>query len=291
MSHAVRLDQAGRRPSSTWVFRLIDLLITLLLWSYFTLGFMAFFAPFYLFAAMLASDRARAFQRLNHLFYRGFFRLCRLTMPRQQWHIDSAVSAVRSAVVVCNHVSYIDPLLLISLFPRHTTIVKNRLFRIPIFGWMLRLSGYLPAESQGPLAGRMVEQLEQMPRFLAAGGNLIVFPEGTRSRNGTVGALNAGAFKIARLCRAPLAVVRIENSHRLFTPGRFLFNTCRANTITVRLLAQMEPPYDRAQFSLKELTGQVRAILEAPAEAGSLQGAATRLDAVQPSVMEPKGVR
>jgi len=281
MSHAARIHHAGRRPSSTWVFILIDLLATLLLWSYFTVGFLVLFAPLYLLAAMLAPDRARAFQRLNHLFYRGFFRLCRLTMPRQKWRIDPAVTAVRSAVVVCNHVSYIDPLLLISLFARHTTIVKNRLLRIPIFGWMLALSGYLPAESQGPLAGRMVEQLEQMPGFLAAGGNLIVFPEGTRSRNGAVGALNAGAFKIARLCRAPLAVVRIENSDRLFTPGRFLFNTCRANTITVRLLAQVRPPYDSAQFSVKELMGQVRALLEAPAEAVSQQGAATRPGAVQ----------
>ncbi|MDY0282811.1 MAG: hypothetical protein RBR35_19945, partial [Salinivirgaceae bacterium] len=100
----------------TWVFTLVDLLATLLLWTYFTAGFAVLFAPFYVLAAMLASDRARAFQRLNHLFYRGFFRLCRITMPRQKWHIDPAMAAVRSTVVVCNHLSYIDPLLLISLF-------------------------------------------------------------------------------------------------------------------------------------------------------------------------------
>lgn len=269
MRHAAPIQHADRRPSPTRVCILIDLLTTLLLWSYFTAGFVVLFAPFYLLAAMLASDRARAFQRLNHLFYRGFFRLCRLTMPRQKWRIDPAVTAVRSAVVVCNHVSYIDPLLLISLFARHTTIVKNRLLRIPIFGWMLELSGYLPATSEGRLAQRMVDRLEQMPGFLAAGGNLIVFPEGTRSRSGAVGDFNPGAFKIARLCRAPLAVVRIENSDRLFTPGRFLFNTCRANTITVQLLAQVTPTYDSAQFSVKELMGQVRALLEAPAKAGS----------------------
>ena len=266
MSHTPRIHNAGRYPSLTWVFKLVDLLVTLLLWSYFTAGFVVLFAPFYVLATILASDRARAFQRLNHLFYRGFFGLCRLTMPRQEWRIDPAVAAVRSAVVVCNHVSYIDPLLLISLFARHTTIVKNRLFHIPIFGWMLTLSGYLPADSQGPLAGRMVEQLEQMPGFLAGGGNLFVFPEGTRSHNRAVGALNSGAFKIARLCRAPLAVVRIENSDRLFTPGRFLFNTGQANTITVQLLAQVTPPYDSAGFSVKELMGQVRALLEAPAK-------------------------
>lgn len=259
------------RASLTWASKMIDCTVTLLLWTYFTIGFVALFAPFYVFATVLAFDRARAFQRLNHFFYRGFFRLCRLTMPRQKWRIDPALRTVRSAVVVCNHVSYIDPLLMISLFPRHTTVVKNRLFHIPIFGWMLKISGYLPADSKGPLAERMVERLENMPGFIAGGGNLFVFPEGTRSRNGALGTLNPGAFKIARLCRAPLAVVRIENSNRLFTPDRFLLNTCQANTITVRLLAQVRPPYDSAEFSVKELMARVRALLEAPAETDPLQ--------------------
>ncbi len=264
MSDAPHTHNPGRRPSLSWAYKLVDLLVTLLLWSYFTAGFVVFFAPFYVLATLLAPDRARAFQRLNHVFYRGFFRLCRLTMPRQKWRIDPALSAVRSSVVVCNHVSYIDPLLLISFFVQHTTIVKNRLFRIPIFGWMLTMSGYLPADSHGSLAARMVERLEHMSGFLAGGGNLFVFPEGTRGRNRILGALSPGAFKIARLCRAPLAVVRIENSDRLFTPGRFLFNTCRSNTITARLLAQVTPDYDSAEFSTKELMDQVRTLLEAP---------------------------
>ena len=173
------------------------------------------------------------------------------------------MTAVRSAVVVCNHVSYIDPLLLISLFARHTTIVKNRLLRIPIFGWMLALSGYLPAESQGPLAGRMVEQLEQMPGFLAAGGNLIVFPEGTRSRNGAVGALNAGAFKIARLCQAsPIRVVLISNTQKLFPPDRFLFNTHDEALIKVELAGSIEPDYGSDAFSLAALTDEAHDLME-----------------------------
>ena len=164
----------------------VDLLATLLLWSYFTVGFALIFTPFYLLAAAAASDRASTFQRLNHFFYRGFFLLCRVVMPRQRWRIDPALKRVRASVVVCNHVSYIDPLLLIAQFPRHTTIVKNRLFSIPVFGWMLVLSGYMPAAAHGRLAKKMVACIERMPAFLAAGGNLIVFPEGTRSRTGMV---------------------------------------------------------------------------------------------------------
>jgi len=239
----------------------VDLLVTLLLWAYFTLGFVLFFAPFYLFSALFSADRQKAFQRLNTAFYRGFFSLCRMVMPRQAWCIDDRLRHVTASVVVCNHLSYIDPLLLISLYPRHTTIVKNRLFHIPVFSWFLNRSGYLPAASRGRLAQTMNRRLEALPHYLAGGGNLIVFPEGTRSRDGRIGTLNAGAFKIARLCRAPLAVVCIENTDRLFTPEKFLFNTCRANTISVRLLEQIRPDYDSDRFSLKGLMAQVHALL------------------------------
>ena len=50
-----------------------DLTVTLLLWLYFTLGFVVFFLPFYLGAFFLKSSPEGAFQRLNHYFYRGFF--------------------------------------------------------------------------------------------------------------------------------------------------------------------------------------------------------------------------
>jgi 1-acyl-sn-glycerol-3-phosphate acyltransferase len=241
----------------------VDAAVTVLLWTYFTLGFVVLVAPLYLLAATLATDRARAFQRLNSLFCRGFFGLCRMLMPGQRWELDPALAAVTGSVVVCNHLSYLDPLLMIALFPRHTTVVKDRLFRIPILGRVLRLSGYLASTSLGPEAERTLGQLERLPAFLAGGGNLFVFPEGTRSRDGAVGPLNAGAFKIARLCRAPVAVAAIENTQRLFTPGRFLFDSCRANTITVRLLARLTPAYDRPDFSTKALVAQVRALLEA----------------------------
>ena len=262
MNPSAGSDGAATRPSPRWLFGLVDFGVTIVLWVYFTLGFVVFFGPFYLLAMIMGPDRHLRFQKLNHLFYRGFIKICRLLMPRQQWRIDPRLAGVRSSVIVCNHISYMDPILLIAQYARHTTIAKNRLFGFPILGWLLRNSGYLPSASQGKLADLTSRRLAAMPAFLASGGNLIVFPEGTRSRDGTVGDFNAGAFKIARLCRAPLAVVRIRNTNRLFTPGKFLFNTCSANTHTLELLAQLTPDYGGTNFSLTDLMAQVRAILE-----------------------------
>lgn len=252
-----------RVPQRKWWHTLADLTVTLILWGYYTIGFVILFAPFYLWARMFSTDVARAFQRLNTRFYRVFFLLLRFLAPKCQWQVEGSVKTIRGAVVVANHVSYLDPILLISLFPCHATIAKQRLFRIPLYGQMLRLSGYIPSSAEGPLAELMLDRMERMPAFLGAGGNLIVFPEGTRNRGGGIGRLNTGAFKIARLCRAPVHVLYVENTNRLFRPGRFLFDTRSANTIRVEHLTRIDPVYDDRDFSLKGLMAQVQGLLEA----------------------------
>jgi 1-acyl-sn-glycerol-3-phosphate acyltransferase len=239
-----------------------DLVVTLLLWSYFTLGFIVLFSPFYLAACLFSENRELTFQRLNHHFYKGFFLLIRILIPRQQWHIADEVKSIRSSVIVCNHLSYLDPLLLISLFPRHKTIVKSTFFSVPIFGWMLKQSGYIPSTSEGRLSELMIERINAMDGYLASGGNLFIFPEGTRSRDGSVGRFNKGAFKIARLCRTPIKVLYIRNTNKLFAPGKFLFNTLASGSITVEQITGIVPDYHSDNFSVIKLVSQVRLLLE-----------------------------
>ena len=62
--------------------------------------------------------------------------------------------------------------------------------------------------------------------------------------------LHEGAFKIARRCRVPLAVVRLRNTERVFTPGRFLFHTNDPVTIEINLVNRVE---NAADLSLAEL--------------------------------------
>lgn len=239
-----------------------DFAVTLLMWSYYTLGFVLFYAPFYLLAYLLSKDTAKSFQKLNSLFYQVFFKILHLVAPACSWKIDADVQRIRSSIIVSNHISYLDPILLISLYTRHTTIAKDRLFNIPLYGKMLALSGYLPSTAGGRLADLMIHRIDAMDGHLADGGNLVIFPEGTRGKEGRIGPLNKGAFKIARLCRAPIIVLFISNTDKLFRPGRFLFNTCRPNTVTVELLAEINPDYASGTFSVNALMERVSSILE-----------------------------
>jgi len=241
---------------------LYDLLVTLLMWFYFLFGFVLFFMPFYLIAYLFSHSCEFAFQRLNHLFFKGFFVALRCLAPGIKWRVTTGINTIQSSVIVCNHLSYLDPLLLISLFPRHKTIVKSVFFKAPIFGWMMKQSGFIPANAQGRLSAVMIEHIEAMADFLSSGGNLFIFPEGTRSRDGVVGPLSKGAFKIARRCRAPIQVLKISGTDKVFTPGRFLFKAHMAATILVERIAIMEPENQNERIPVSEIMSEVRTLME-----------------------------
>lgn len=256
--------QAGQTVPPPYGRRILrwgyDFLVSLALWTYFTAGFVGLFAPFYFIAAVFARDREITFQLLNHYFYKGFFILLKMLVPGVRWSLDDRLRALGGSVVVCNHRSYLDPLLLISIFRRHKTIVKYQLFRVPLFCWMLKAAGYMPSSARGTLSELMLKQTETLPGYLAAGGVLFVFPEGTRSRDGSLGTFNPGAFKLARRCRVPIQVLYIHHTEKLFRPGRFLFNTAMGQCPQVKLLAEIRP--DRYVNSpLSDLVGKVRELM------------------------------
>ncbi len=253
--------------------RLRNFAVTVILWAYYIMGFILFFSPFYLVVLLFPTRREEAFQRLNHRLHRSFFTLLRTLAPRTEWRIGDAVKDIRSSVIIANHVSFLDPILFVSLFEKQKTIVKRDYFRLPVFGWILRTSGYIPSPAESLFAADMVDQIKKMREYLAAGGNLFIFPEGHRSRDGRIGSFDQGAFKIARLCRAAsLKVVHIRNTDRLFPPGRFLFNTSGEIVIDVELAGSLNPDYESESFSLPALMVEVRSMLERKAGSAASRG-------------------
>lgn len=243
-----------------------DLIITLLLWVYFTFGFVVFFFPFYLTAYLMLQNCETAFQRLNHRFFKGFFFLIRNLIPGHDWRIPDEITSIRSSIIICNHISYLDSIFLISLFEKQKTIVKRTFFNVPVLSRLLKLSGYIPSASDGKLAELLIQQIETLDDFLSSGGNLFIFPEGTRSRNGTISRFNKGAFKIARRFKAPIHVLYIRNTNRLFKPGKFFFNTSVSNCISLEQLAFIKPNYQNSGFTITGLMSEVYALFKAQAK-------------------------
>lgn len=259
---------AGNKLQGSFMDRISDCVVTLVCWCYFIFAFLLFFSFLYLAAFFFARDRERAFQFLDHLFFRGFLRLLRTLAPRHTWEIDLKISKINGAVIVCNHLSYLDPLILISQLPQNKTIAKTKFFQAPVFGWLLKVSGYLPATTEGVHAKRMIAQVEKMGSYFKNGGNLFVFPEGTRNTTSVLGNFHKGVFKIARMYKCPVHVLSLRNTDKLFTPGKFFFNTRVYNHIQMKSLGCVEPEVNGKRVSASALERKVRQIFEANDNSG-----------------------
>lgn len=114
------------------------------------------------------------------------------------------------AVIVANHLSLLDILVLFRLQSHFKWVSKIENFRVPVIGWNMRLCDYIPirrGDKQSTLA-----MLRQCERALAGGSSILMFPEGTRSASGRLRAFNSGAFQIAERCRVPLQPIIVRGT-------------------------------------------------------------------------------
>lgn len=236
-----------------------DSLVTIIAWLYYLLVGL-FFLPVFFYVYLTSRNVEIGMQRLNKIYFSAFFDFLKKIIPGLKFDIDKDIRTIRSSMIVCNHVSYLDPILLVSLFEKQKTIVKPVFFKVPFFGWLVKKSGYIPASSDGSFQSIMMKQVQGLDQYISNGGNVFIFPEGTRSRDGQIGKFKKGAFSIAKYCRAPIEILYITNTNTLFKPGKFLVNTGMKNAIKVERLARIEPDYENCSFSIKELMKNIHAI-------------------------------
>jgi 1-acyl-sn-glycerol-3-phosphate acyltransferase len=99
-------------------------------------------------------------------------------------------------IYVANHASLFDIPVILALVPDNVRIMyKRELERIPIFGWALKISPFIAIERER--ARDAADVLQKVVSTMASGSSVLVFPEGTRSEDGTVGVFRRGAFSLA----------------------------------------------------------------------------------------------
>jgi len=129
-------------------------------------------------------------------------------------------------VVVANHQSMLD-ILLLSRLPREMKwVAKEELFKIPWIGWMLRMSGDIPIRRGDAESGG--EALARAKEYLSRGMSVMIFPEGTRSAKGTMLPFKSGAFRLALETGVPVLPVAVHGTARGMPKGGPWVNPCRA---------------------------------------------------------------
>ncbi len=126
---------------------------------------------------------------------------------------------LRGCVFVANHSSLLDIPALFCYLPKNSSfIAKKELLWIPIFGWASYLVGTIFIDRA---RGAQNQSLQVVETYLKNGISIVMFPEGTRSKDGRLGPFKKGAFVFALKAQVPIVPVTIYNSHRLLPKKSF----------------------------------------------------------------------
>jgi 1-acyl-sn-glycerol-3-phosphate acyltransferase len=122
---------------------------------------------------------------------------------------------------MANHGSLLDGPILGMIIPRPIRIVlKKSLFRIPILGMAMSYVGFIPVDRQGAKGGqKSMRRAAELMR--EKGYSFLVFPEGTRSRDGRIQAFRRGGFFLALESGTPIVPVTIDGTFKLMSKGQW----------------------------------------------------------------------
>jgi len=129
-----------------------------------------------------------------------------------------SISSSPPSIIAPNHPGLLDAVILLTLLPDATCILKSSLLNHPLFGAGARLAGYIPND-------RTHDMIRQAVKALNNGQHVLMFPEGTRTEKHPISPLKLSPFLIAWRARAPIQTVLIQNpsgflgkESPLFTP-------------------------------------------------------------------------
>lgn len=136
------------------------------------------------------------------------------------------------AIVVANHRSFFDSVLLMFALPRPVSVLgKAEYTNRRITNWLFCGAGMIPIERQSPRD--LIRAFEQVDDVLARGEVVGVFPEGTRSRDGLLHRGHSGAAHLALTTGAPLIPVGIIGTDQILPTGARLVRPFRHATISI----------------------------------------------------------
>ena len=217
-THAETNPAGKRRASWPW---------TLYTWTVVLggLGIGAFFCFFVGGPAALFGDTQRhVAHRMLRLGYGIIVRLLRFRLTVSGLENLTAAASEGGVILCPNHQSYADVVYLYALPLPFKWVVKRELFWAPFFGPAMRLARY-PAIRRGD-AQSAENLLHTLAGLLAAGENILQFPEGTRSPTGELGGFQSGAARLALKSGAPLVPIGVYGTfailprHSLMYPAR-----------------------------------------------------------------------
>src|SRR5262245_61058531 len=147
-------------------------------------------------------------------------------------------------IFMSNHVSNLDPPLLVPLIPGRTSVLaKREIWRIPILGKALDLAEIVPVERRNRDAA--IGSIRRAGEVMRHHINMTIFPEGTRSRDGRLMPFKKGPFHLAAATAFPIMTVTSLGTYEMMPKGSWIVKGGTATLV-------FHPPMDPMQFASRE---------------------------------------
>jgi len=159
-------------------------------------------------------------------------------------------------VMVSNHQSGMDIIVLFKLWVHFKWVAKKSIYYYPFLGWNMWLNRYIALDRTKNSSMR--KMMVDVDKTLKSGNSVMIFPEGTRSRNGKLQPFKTGAFHIAQQARVPILPIVISGTFEAVRKGGFLVS--KNYNIQAKVLDPI--PYETfANLDSKEIAEKVNSII------------------------------
>ena len=180
---------------------------------------------------------------------------------------DEHIPTQGAAILVCNHVSFVDAVLLMAASPRPIAfIMDHRIFQIPVLGWLFKLAKAIPIAPQREDAATYEQAFARARKELEDGNLVCIFPEGAITKNGELGEFKGGVMKLLETHPVPVVPMALQNLWGSFfsrVEGNAMSKPFRRGFWSrVGLVAG--PPVPPPEVSVPLLRSRVQALIETP---------------------------
>ena len=146
----------------------------------------------------------------------------------------------KQAIIICNHTSVFDLLILISIVPKMSVLMKAAFRKNWIFSNVAKFAGYHFVDDTETL-------YKQVEEDIRLGYSILIFPEGTRTNDGQLGSFRKGAFTIARYFSVDILPLALKGMYELLPKRHFV---AHPSDVRLEVYARIKPDSTFAQQSV-----------------------------------------
>ena len=149
----------------------------------------------------------------------------------------------RSYIIMANHQSYHDIFLLLTLPIFIHWMAKRELFRMPVFGSILKWIDAISIDRTNK--AKTYVSIKNAVEKIRSGATVLIFPEGTRSPTGDLLPFNKGGFSLAILSRSPILPITIYGTHNVMPKGSLMVHPSKVEVL-------INPPIETKSLNLRD---------------------------------------